>query len=81
MKKFAFTLALALTCLLSAAQQPHKTLKERMQHGLSIEQIEKSVQNRLNYTQRFDSIVQSVGDEKLVLSYTYDENANLSAKY
>ena len=80
MKKFAFTLALALTCLLSAAQQPHKTLKERMKHGLSIEQIEKSVQNRLVFTQRFDSIVDFDGNERQVIKYTYDDHANLTAR-
>ena len=80
MKKFAFTLALALTCLLSAAQQPHKTLKERMQHRLSIEQIEKSVQNRLNYTQRFDSLVAFEDGGKQVITYNYDDRANLTER-
>ena len=80
MKKFAFTLALALICLLSAAQQPHKTLKERMKQGLSIEQIEKSVQNRLVFTQRFDSIVSVDGSNKGVLKYIYDDQNNLSIK-
>ena len=78
MKKFAFTLALALTCLLSAAQQPHKTLKERMKQGLSIEQIIESTQRRLNYSEKFDSIVSFYDGEKQVTSFTYDENANLS---
>ena len=77
MKKFAFTLALALICLLSAAQQPHNTLKESMQHGLSIEQIEKSVQNRLVFTQRFDSLVDIYDNGKTVIRYAYDDHARL----
>ena len=80
MKKYAFTLALALVCLLSAAQQPHKSLRERMELGLSIEQIEKSVQNRWNFTQRFDSIVDFDGDERQVIKYAYDDHANLTER-
>lgn len=78
MKKLAFILVLSLICLVSAAQQPHKTLLEKMKHGLTIEQINKSMQNRLTYTQRFDSLVEVYGNEKYVKSYTYDEKANLS---
>ena len=80
MKKFAFTLALALICLLSAAQQPHKTLKERMEHGLSIEQIKESMQNRLNYILRFDSLVDIHGNGKKTIKYAYDDHARLAER-
>ena len=78
MKKFALTLVFAVVCLVSAAQQSHMTLLEKMKQGLSIEQITKPMQNRLTYTQRFDSLVSVYDGEKQVMSYTYDENANLA---
>lgn len=78
MKKFALTLVFAVICLVSAAQQSHMTLLEKMKQGLSIEQIIKPMQNRLTYTQRFDSLVSVYDGEKQVMSYTYDENANLA---
>ena len=78
MKKFAFTLILAFVCLVSAAQQPHKTLLGKMKHGLMVEQISKSVQKRLNYTERLDSIVSGDIDNRKVVKFIYDDCENLS---
>lgn len=77
MKKIAFTLVFALACLVSAAQQPFKTSQENPEPELSIEQITKSAQNRLNYTQRFDSLVDIYDNGKTVIKYAYDDHARL----
>ncbi|MCQ2301134.1 MAG: T9SS type A sorting domain-containing protein [Bacteroidales bacterium] len=77
MKKFAFTLVLALICLISVSQQPHKFLQERMQQGLLIGQISELMPNWMNYSERFDSLVCNRGDERQVICYLYDDHSHL----
>lgn len=80
MKKIAFTLVLAFVCLVAAAQQPYRTSLGKAESGLCIEQMSKSMQNQLNYTQRFDSIVDNYDSGKTVIKYSYDDHAHLSMR-